>query len=78
MTVLSGLAAHVLRYAGFGLGCHYAYALHVIITTPMLLIEMSFGKWSHMIYRPLALYFLAVRERATQQSPAPEAVPHVI
>ena len=78
LTVLSGLAAHVLRYAGFGLGCHYAYALHVVIATPMLLIEMSFGKWSHMVYRPLALYFVAVREKANQQAPAPEAIPNVI
>ena len=78
LTVLSGLAAHVLRYTGFGLGCHYAYALHVIIATPLLLIEMSFGKWSHMVYRPLALYFVAVREKATQQAPAPEAIPNVI
>ncbi|HUI82835.1 MAG TPA: 4Fe-4S dicluster domain-containing protein [Candidatus Binatia bacterium] len=78
LVVLSGLTAHVLRYAGFGLGCHYAYALHVIFATPLLLIEMSFGKWSHMVYRPLALYFLAVKERAAQQAPAPEAVPHAI
>jgi hypothetical protein len=78
LTVLSGLTAHTLRYLGFALACHYAYALHVIIATPMLVIEMSFGKWSHMVYRPLALYFLAVRDRATQQVPAGEAVPHAI
>jgi len=78
LTVLSGLTAHILRYAGFGLGCHYAYALHVIIATPMLVIEMSFGKWAHMVYRPLALYFLAVRKRASQQVPVGEAVPHAI
>ena len=78
LTVLTGLTAHVLRYAGFALACHYAYALHVIVATPMLVIEMSFGKWSHMVYRPLALYFLAVRERAAQQVPAAEAVPHAI
>jgi len=76
--VLSGLVAHILRYCGFGLGCHYAYALHVIIATPLLLIEMSFGKWSHMVYRPMALYFVAVKERASKQAPAPEAVPHAI
>ena len=76
--VLSGLAAHVLRYCGFGLSCHYAYALHVIVATPLLLIEMSFGKWSHMVYRPLALYFRAVKERAQHQALAPEAVPHAI
>jgi heterodisulfide reductase subunit C/quinone-modifying oxidoreductase subunit QmoC len=78
LTAISGLTAHVLRYTGFGLACHYAYALHVIIATPMLVIEMSFGKWSHMVYRPLALYFLAVRERASQQALAGEAVPHAI
>jgi hypothetical protein len=76
--VLSGLAAHILRYCGFGLSCHYAYALHVIVASPLLLIEMSFGKWSHMVYRPVALYFRAVRERAQQQAPAPEAVPNAI
>ncbi len=78
LVVLSGLVAHILRYCGFGLSCHYAYALHVIIATPLLLIEMSFGKWSHMVYRPLALYFMAVRERANKQVVTPEAVPHAI
>ena len=78
LTVLSGLTAHILRYAGLGLGCHYAYAMHVVVATPLLLIEMSFGKWSHMVYRPLSLYFLAVRERAAHQATAPEAIPNVI
>lgn len=78
LTVVSGLTAHVLRYAGFTLGCHFTYALHVIVATPLLVIEMSFGKWSHMVYRPLALYFLAVRERAQQQVPAAEVVPNAI
>jgi len=76
LTVLSGLVAHILRYAGFALACHYAYALHVIIATPMLVVEMSFGKWSHMIYRPLALYFQAVKERADHQVPAQEILSH--
>ena len=78
LTVLSGLTAHVFRYLGLGLTCHFAYALHVIIATPLLVVEMSFGKWSHMVYRPLALYFLAVREKAKQHAPAVEAVPHAV
>jgi ferredoxin len=77
-TAISGLAAHILRYAGFGLACHYVYALHVIIATPMLVIEMSFGRWAHMVYRPLALYFLAVKERAARQAPAGEVVSDAI
>lgn len=78
LTALSGLAVHIFRYMGFGLTCHFAYAAHIVIATPMLLIEMSFGKWSHMVYRPLALYFLAVRERAGQAMPAEEAVGHAV
>jgi len=78
LTAVTGMAAHVFRYVGFALACHFIYALHVIIATPMLVIEMSFGKWSHMVYRPLALYFLAVRERAAQQLPATEVVPDAV
>jgi nitrate reductase gamma subunit len=76
LTAASGIAAHVLRYADLALACHYTYALHVVIATPMLMVEMPFGKWSHMIHRPLALYFLAVRERAWQEARAREGVGH--
>jgi ferredoxin len=73
-TALSGISVHILRYAGLEMACHFVYALHIVIATPMLLVEMSFGKWSHMIYRPLALYFQAVKERASQPAPAQEAL----
>jgi hypothetical protein len=77
LTALTGIAVHVFRYAGFPLTCHLLYALHITIATPMLVVEMSFGKWSHMIYRPLALYLQAVKERAGRQLPAREALRHV-
>jgi hypothetical protein len=70
LTALSGIAAHIFRFAGLGLTCHFTYALHVIVATPMLVVEMSFGAWSHMVYRPLALYFQAVKERAQGMVPA--------
>jgi len=78
LTALSGISVHILRYAGFALTCHFVYALHILIAAPMLLVEMSFGKWSHMVYRPLALYFQAVKERASQQAPAREVIPNAI
>lgn len=74
LTALSGILVHVLRYAGAGLAAHYAYAAHLMISVPMLVIEIPFGKWSHMIYRPLALYLEAVRARAAS-APAAEGVP---
>jgi heterodisulfide reductase subunit C/quinone-modifying oxidoreductase subunit QmoC len=76
LTALTGISAHIFRYAGLALASHIAYALHVVIATPMLVVEMSFGKWSHMMYRVLALYFAAVQSRAGRQRPAGEAVGH--
>jgi hypothetical protein len=32
----------------------------------MLVVEVPFGKWSHLLYRPLALYLAAVQARARQ------------
>ena len=78
LTALSGISVHILRLAGFERGLLFAYAIHLMVVVPMLVIEMSFGKWSHMIYRPLALYFHAVREKAWQQAPAEEALGHAI
>ena len=74
LTALTGISVHILRYAGLEMTCHFVYALHVVVATPMLLVEMSFGKWSHMVYRPLALYFEAVKARASQEAPAQEAL----
>jgi len=72
LTALSGMAVHVLRYVGLGLGAHYAYAVHLMIVVPMLLVEVPFGRSSHMLYRPLALYFTAVKERALKSLMAGE------
>ncbi len=77
LTACSGLFVHIFRYAGLAFAAHCTYALHVIIATPMLVVEMPFGKAAHMIYRPLALYFQAVKERAAQLAPAEEAIGHV-
>jgi len=63
-TALSGIAVHVCRYVGLSLTAHYLYALHLMIAVPMLMVEVPFGHWAHMIYRPLALYFAAVKDRA--------------
>ncbi len=64
LTALSGILVHAFRYAGAEMLVHYTYAVHIVITTPMLLIEIPFGRMSHMIYRPLAIYFESVKELA--------------
>jgi ferredoxin len=70
LTAVSGIAVHVLRYLDLALATHYAYALHLAIAVPMVVVEIPFGEWAHMIDRPLALYFQAVRERARDALPS--------
>ena len=70
LTAVSGIAVHVLRLLGLALAAHYAYAAHLMICVPMVVVEVPFGEWAHMIDRPLALYFQAVRERARARLPA--------
>jgi heterodisulfide reductase subunit C/quinone-modifying oxidoreductase subunit QmoC len=36
----------------------------------MLILEVPFGKWAHLYYRPLAIYFQAVKEKAKEQDKA--------
>ena len=71
-TAVSGIAVHLSRYTGFPLAAHYFYAAHLMIAAPLFLVELPFGEWSHAIYRPLALYLTAVRQR-WRQSEAFEA-----
>jgi ferredoxin len=75
LTATSGIAVHVFRYLGLELLTHYTYALHLIIAVPMLVIEIPFGRWGHMIYRPLAIYFQSVREKAERQQVSDEVMP---
>lgn len=66
-TTVSGIILHTLRLLGFEVGTCYTYAIHIMIATPMLVIEMPFGKWTHMIYRPLAVCLQPLKERTLEQ-----------
>ena len=55
---------HAFRLAGWALPTYYMYVIHLAIAVPMLVIEVPFGKWAHLLYRPLAIYLMKVKERA--------------
>jgi ferredoxin len=74
-TAVSGIIVHILRYAELELATHYAYAIHMVIVVPLLVVEMPFGKWTHMIYRPLAMYFQSLKEKTMEQAESREEVP---
>jgi heterodisulfide reductase subunit C/quinone-modifying oxidoreductase subunit QmoC len=42
------------------------YVVHLMIAVPMLTVEVPFGKWAHLLYRPLAVYLAAVQAKAIE------------
>ncbi len=72
LTAVTGIGVHILRYIGLPSAAHYAYAVHLAVVVPMVMVELPFGKGSHIIYRPLALYFQRVRDKALRQGFAGE------
>lgn len=67
LTTLSGILVHVFRINGLALATYYTYILHLMILTPMLMIEVPFSKWSHLAYRPFAIYFANLIKAAKKE-----------
>jgi ferredoxin len=74
LTTATGILVHTFRYLELPLPTYYMYTIHLVILTPMLVLEVPFGKWSHLAYRPFAIYFQAVKEKALEQKAAQEAL----
>ena len=64
LSAATGIAVHVFRYSGLAFAAHYAYLVHLVVSVPILVVELPFGKLSHMAYRPLAVYLQAVKDKA--------------
>ncbi len=64
LTGLTGILMHAFRLLDLALPTYYIYVIHLAIAVPMLVVEVPFGKWAHLMYRPLALYLKAVKAKA--------------
>lgn len=65
-TVFTGLLMRIFMELGMPLPTYHTFALHLAFTVPLLVLEVPFTKWSHLAYRPFALYFLRLKERALE------------
>jgi len=66
LTALSGILVNVFRLMDMPMPTYVIYTAHLAIAVPMLVVEVPFGKWAHLLYRPLALWVAAVqKEEAT-------------
>lgn len=64
LTALTGILLHVFRLMNWAMPTYIVYMVHLAIVVPMLIVEVPFGKWAHLLYRPLAIYVVAVRRQA--------------
>ncbi len=68
VVAVTGVLQHLLHRGGLDVAANVAYIIHLMGVVPMLVLEVPFSKWAHMLYRPLALYFIQVRAHATAVS----------
>jgi quinone-modifying oxidoreductase subunit QmoC len=73
---VTGILVHIFRYAGWAWPTYVIYVIHLMAMFAMLDTEVGIGKWTHLVYRPLALYLEAVKQRARElERAAPKPVP---
>ncbi len=66
LTAVTGIGMHVLRVNDLPMATYVMYTVHLAIAVPMLAVEVPFGKWAHLLYRPLAIYLAGVRREAAE------------
>jgi len=66
-TALTGIVLHVFRLLDFTWPTYVMYVIHLMIAVPMLAIEVPFGKWQHLAFRPMAQYLAAVYDAARRR-----------
>jgi ferredoxin len=64
LTVITGILIHIFRISGMPVATYVAYISHMAVLVPMILIEVPFSKWSHLAYRPFAVYFTQLKKYA--------------
>jgi hypothetical protein len=70
----TGILVHTFRYLGLPMATYVTYVIHLAFMVPMLVLEVPFGKWSHLAYRPAAIYLQTVKDKALAQKIAQDAL----
>jgi len=67
LTTITGILVHIFRINGMVAATYYMYVIHLAVLVPMILVEVPFSKWSHLAYRPFAVYFARLKKVATEK-----------
>ena len=65
---VTGITVHFFRLAGLPILTYTIYVIHVGICVGMLVLMLPFGKLSHLMYRPLAIFLTTLKAKALQDS----------
>ncbi|MBN2116179.1 MAG: 4Fe-4S dicluster domain-containing protein [Anaerolineales bacterium] len=68
LLAVSGLLISAFRYMGLPLATYYIYVAHLVVMMMLYICIGPMGKWAHLLYRPFAVYFQVVKEKAREQS----------
>jgi hypothetical protein len=68
VVAVTGVLQNLLHRSGLPEAANVMYVIHLMGVVPMLVLEVPFSKWSHMAYRPLAVYFARVQVHAAEQA----------
>jgi Fe-S oxidoreductase len=71
---VTGIMVHIFRLAGLPIMTYTIYVIHVAICVGMLCLMLPFGKLSHLMYRPLAVFLTTLKEKALRDSRVDPAV----
>jgi quinone-modifying oxidoreductase subunit QmoC len=61
---VTGMLISIFKYQGLPLATYYAYVAHMAVMLSLYVSIGPMGKWAHLYYRPLAVYFQAVKQKA--------------
>ena len=68
LAALTGILVHGFRLAGLPLATYATYVIHLAVVASFLIVQVPYGKWAHMLYRPLAVYLAAVKQKARESA----------
>jgi len=68
LTSITGLLTDIFVICNYPLPTYITFSVHLMFVVPLLCLEVPFAKWSHLAYRPFALYFQRLKEIALSQA----------
>lgn len=74
LAAVTGILLHIFRVTDTPMATYVTYMIHMAIVVPMLVVEVPFGKWGHLLYRPLAIYVASVKSRVRESAKSEAAV----